>query len=784
MTSLILLINSPRDPKPLTGVGIATPKINPAVDALRRNYRVVARIPKSRLSLTAVIDLKPQTFYVSTTFVQIVPPPTATRLSPPTVLATPPTFLPSLSVYLAAPTEARNPRRAPGYDLAGPNIIAGKGKVKGGIGRVFVQPPMQARGAKPRLFPPTVTTAVVTPFVAAPVAVFLAYSVRGITIRRLFAPAVVTAAAAEGFSGPTVTLAPQKRGTPKSALRRPVDLVDRDDLGFVSVSLVRIRPTATHPRLVPPAVIDVRPQVFYLATSLAYSLRGKPKPILGKPADLVDRQDLGFVAVALAPSFRGTPKPRLQPPAVVAPVLARPIDTTFVRIRPVRTIAVVRKPTDLVDRDDLGSVRVHLAYSVRGKPIFQLFRPVVILPPPRVRGGTSISLVQPPRITQFVTARLFAPVVVNPFRPVARPPHVTLAPQRFGTPKSILRKPTRVAPVLAQPIAVSLAPQTRGTPKSVLRKPVVIDVRPQTYYLTTTLAYSVRGKPKSFLGRPTDLVDQQDLGFVATSLAYQSRRPGRVRLEPPAVIDLSPQTKYLAVTLTYSLRGKAKPFLGKPTDLVDKQDLGFVSVTLAYQSRGKTMSVLLPPTVVSAFLAAPINVTLVRRPTPSVVSRLIPPAVTAVPRAQHEAPIVFARIRPPRVHSLLKPPTVVALRENIPTATTLVRIRPAAVFSHLKPPTVVGGSVVFRPILTHLAYSSRGIPKSLLLPPASVRQCFGTVTGFDFAPSVCGFDEAAVVTGSDSTDHVVSGFDSGATVTGTSASGGTVTGGDTKREGC
>jgi len=424
----------------------------------------------------------------------------------------------------------------------------------------------------------------------------------------------------------------------------------------------------------------------------------------------------------LAPSFRGTPKPRLQPPAVVAPVLARPIDTTFVRIRPVRTIAVVRKPTDLVDRDDLGSVRVHLAYSVRGKPIFQLFRPVVILPPPRVRGGTSISLVQPPRITQFVTARLFAPVVVNPFRPVARPPHVTLAPQRFGTPKSILRKPTRVAPVLAQPIAVSLAPQTRGTPKSVLRKPVVIDVRPQTYYLTTTLAYSVRGKPKSFLGRPTDLVDQQDLGFV--------------------------------------------------------------SVTLAYQSRGKTMSVLLPPTVVSAFLAAPINVTLVRRPTPSVVSRLIPPAVTAVPRAQHEAPIVFARIRPPRVHSLLKPPSVVAIRENIQTATTFVTITPPRVHSRLKPPTVVGAGIVFRPILTHLAYSSRGKPMWLLTPMGEGKQCYGTVTGFDFAPSVCGSDDGATVVGSTSSSMSVTGSDAGATATGTSAASGTVTGGDTKREGC
>jgi hypothetical protein len=126
----------------------------------------------------------------------------------------------------------------------------------------------------------------------------------------------------------------------------------------------------------------------------------------------------------------------------------------------------------------------------------------------------------------------------------------------------------------------------------------------------------------------------------------------------------------------------------------------------------------------------------------------------------------------------------VALAENVATTTTFARIRPTAVFSHLKPPTVVGAGIVFRPVLTHLAYSSRGIPKSLLQPPAGVRQCWGTVVGFDFAPSVCGSDEGAVVTGTTSANQAVSGSDSGATVTGTSAASGTVSGGDTKREGC
>jgi hypothetical protein len=194
--------------------------------------------------------------------------------------------------------------------------------------------------------------------------------------------------------------------------------------------------------------------------------------------------------------------------------------------------------------------------------------------------------------------------------------------------------------------------------------------------------------------------------------------------------------------------------LRKPVDLVDREDVGFVRVHLAYSVRGNPQSRLQPPTVVASVLASPVRVTLVRRPTPTVVSRLIPPAVPAVLKAEHGSLFAFARIRPVAVHSLLKPPTV------------------------------VGAGIVFRPVFTHLAYSSRGKPMFLLGPMGEGQQCFGAVTGFDFAPSACGFDEAAVVTGSDSTSHVVTGSDFGATVTGTSAAGGTVTGGDTKREGC
>jgi hypothetical protein len=235
------------------------------------------------------------------------------------------------------------------------------------------------------------------------------------------------------------------------------------------------------------------------------------------------------------------------------------------------------------------------------------------------------------------------------------------------------------------------------------------------------LAASRFPKPKSVLRKPT-VVQAFRIPVVLVHL---------VRIRPVAVHVL----------------------LGKPTDLVDQQDVGFVRVHLAPSRFPKPMSRLSPPTVVFTGLAVGPRVTL-------------------------------TRIVHPPVRSLLKPPTVVSIPENIPAETTLVRIRPVAVHSRLKPPSVVGAGIVFRPILTHLTYSSRGKPMFLLTPMGEGQQCFGTVTGFDFAPSVCGYDDAAVVTGSDSTSHVVTGSDFGATVTGTSAAGGTVTGGDTKREGC
>jgi hypothetical protein len=719
---------------------------------------------------------------------------------------------------------------------------------------------------KPHLFPPAVVTAVVAVTFTGPKVVLT--RIRPVrTVGVLRPPAVV----APVLARPTdVTFAPQKRGVPKSRLSltaivdlrpqtyyvattlvriRPVrtiarlfpptDVSDNADLGFVAVTLAPQKRGTPKPILRKPVVIDLRPQAFVVSVTFAPSFRGKPKPFLGKPTDLVDRQDLGFVAVTLAYSLRGKPKSRLIPPAVVAPVLARPIevrlapsshgvpksrlepptvvfpfiaratDVTLVRIRPVPTLHGLRRPVDLVDRDDVGFVRVHLAYSLRGKPKSVLRPPVVIdLRPQTYYLFTSLApsrFPKPKSVLRFtkITAtpqfdstvlvhlayqsrgkpksKLRAPAVVGAgiyFRPVQV--ELSYSSRRRG--KAVLRKPTVVAPVLAKPVDVTLAYQSRGKPKSKLRPPVVV----QAFRIPVVQVRLVRIRPVAVHSRlkpPTDLVDQQDLGFVSVTLAASRFPKPKSVLRKPTVV----QAFRIPVVLVHLVRIRpvaVHVLLGKPTDLVDTQDLGFVKVRLAPSRFPKPVSRLSPPTVVFPFTARPTDITLVRIVPPAVHSLVRKPTDLVDAQDLGRVRVTVVRIRPVPVRSLLKPPTEVVQPENIPTATTFVTITPPRVHSRLKPPTVVGASIVFRPVLTHLTYSSRGKTMFLLTPMGEGQVCFGTVTGFDFAPSVCGYDEGAVVTGSDSTSHVVTGSDFGATVTGTSAAGGTVTGGDTKREGC
>lgn len=105
--------------------------------------------------------------------------------------------------------------------------------------------------------------------------------------------------------------------------------------------------------------------------------------------------------------------------------------------------------------------------------------------------------------------------------------------------------------------------------------------------------------------------------------------------------------------------------------------------------------------------------------------------------------------------ALLAPPAVVATASTFvaePIRVTLVRIRPARTIWRLR------------------------------IPEALAEVCYGTVTGFDFAPTVDGADTGATVDGTDQ-GATVDGSDTSATVSG-SDGGATVSGADTQREGC
>ncbi len=286
-------------------------------------------------------------------------------------------------IHLVAPRD-RRPRTI--WELRPPVVVTAA------VAEAFYGPKVTLAKARPR----RTTIAKLRPVPAAfrpvgSVAITLAPSFRGKPKSRLRPPVVVNAAVTETFYGPRVELARVKqRGVPRSKLRTPGVVYDAQIYKGIGGTLAPPRatnppvhsilrlprvvipaqlfqgiggkltpPRATRPitiwRLRPPTVV----QPFFIARRTKVTLaRIKPAPvhsILRKPTDLVDQADLGFVRVHLAYSRRGKPRSRLSPPTVVQAFQARPIDTTLVRIRPVPTQHVLRRPVDLVDREPISA---------------------------------------------------------------------------------------------------------------------------------------------------------------------------------------------------------------------------------------------------------------------------------------------------------------------------------------------------------------------------------------------------------------------------------------------
>jgi len=500
---------------------------------------------------------------------------------------------------------------------------------------------------KPRLYPPVVVGPVLakpidTTFAPSPLAARKPFS-------RLQDPAVVDQALTS--VPPSVTaLAYSSRGLAKSRLRGPT-----------VVGLVLARPTLLH---------------------LAYSSRGTAKPRLLPPAvvaPILARPEL----VHLAYSSRGTAKSRLRLPSVVSPVLAAPTATTFARIRPAAVHSILRRPTDLVDQQDVGAVSATLAYSVRGNPKSRLQKPVAVGP-----------VLAPPTLT-------------------------SLAYSSRGKPKSKLHSPTAVGPVLSRRRIEHLAYSVRGVAKSRLGIPSKFAAQPRAVtVLLVHLAYSLRGKPKSRLQGPTVVTPAAAFLRPIDTTLVRIRPPATIaRLRRPTDTTGIEDQGSVAVTLAYSSRGKPKSKLSLPTRVAPVL-ARTIDTPFAYQSRGKPKSRLRPPAVVGQVLARPTLVSLapshggvthsiVRPPallpglprailtvlSPSsrclAKSVLLPPTVLGVPSAGTLS-TTFATIKPPPVHSRL---TLTAIVQPTPTSvtisTTFARIRPRPTLTILRPGVVI-----------------------------------------------------------------------------------------------
>lgn len=671
------------------------------------------------------------------------------RGTPKSNLSAPAVVTPVVTVVYTGPSVnlTYSKRGRPQYRL-GPPVVVTVLPIHFGPNVTLAPSPKQARKTHPRLSPPTVVTpggAFFGPSVT------LAYSSRGKPKSILRAPEVVYGAIT--LSGPRVRRASRRTTLPVARWKLSPPTVVRTavELSGPEITLVRIRPPRTLAVLRSPVVISGAIAFGGPRIRLTNPLDRVPATMsrLGRPTVTVSARTFSGPQVTLAPSRRVVPKSILREPVVVGPVLAPPLATTFVRIRPVAvrsrlepptvvfpffarptsitlvrirpvpTRWLLRRPTDLVDQQDLGFLRVHLAYSLRGKPKSRLEPPTVVGP-----VLARPILVKLTRIRPVATRWELKPPTVVRLAVELSGPEVTLVRIRPPRTMSMLREPVAGAAQLKaeRDLRVTLAYQSRGKPKSKLRPPVVVTAAtPYFRELPVTLAPQRRGKAKSFL-RPPAVVRR----FVAAPVA---------------------------ITLAPSRRGTPRSFLNPPTDLVDRQDLGEIRVTLAPQRRGRPKSRLFG-IVYAARVYAPIRVTLAPSRFPTPKSSLKPPTVVTPREVIAQLRATLTRIRPQRVHSTLRPPTVIDLRpQTFFLTTTLVRIRPPRTHWLLKRPTV------------------------------EVEVCYGVVVGFDFGPDVCGTDDGATISGSESAS-TVSGSDSGATVQGASAAGGSVTGGDERTEGC
>jgi hypothetical protein len=479
----------------------------------------------------------------------IPPPPTMSRLSPPTVLAVEAAF------YGPAVTLAPSSRGRPQSFLREPVVLQG---ARTDLGPSTVLVRIRPQPTTTRLSPPTV----VRQFFARPI---------DVTLARIRPPAT------------------------RYFLNPPTDLVDLLDQGRVETTLVRIRPPATRYFLGPPTdVVDLLDQG-RVETTLA---RIRPVPtryFLRPPTDTKGLEDQGEVKVTLAPQRRGKPlsffiRPAVHPrPDTASGMIA----TQFARIRPQPTTTRLSPPTTTEEARAYFGPSVTLAPSSRGKPI-SFLRPEVAVQGGRIDLGPSVVLVRirppatlsflrPPAVVAAAEVYYGPAVSLTRIRPPAtrwflKPPtvvtpaaladaviDVTLVRIRPVPTQSELRPPAVVAPFIARPTDVTLAPQRRGEPTSFLRPPAVVREADRFFGPEVMLAPQSRGRPTSFL-KPPSVEAIEPHRPILVSLAPSSRGRPIWFLNPPAV-DVTPGVELFGPEITL-VRIRPVPtrwFLKEPT---------------------------------------------------------------------------------------------------------------------------------------------------------------------------------------------------------------------------
>jgi hypothetical protein len=206
--------------------------------------------------------------------------------------------------------------------------------------------------------------------VYAPIRTHLAYSRRGAP--KSFLPqASLYAPQPKAEYDIKVTLAPQRRGKPKSFLRPPTRV-------NAATPYFRKLPVTLAPQkrgrpmsfLRPPTVVQyfvARPTLVSLAPSRF------PRPKSRLFGYVVAARVFAPISVTLAPSRFPTPKSRLLPPAVVTAAFIQINPTVWlVKITPPPVRSRLSPPAVVGAGVYFRGILTHLAYSVRGKPMYRL----------------------------------------------------------------------------------------------------------------------------------------------------------------------------------------------------------------------------------------------------------------------------------------------------------------------------------------------------------------------------------------------------------------------------